>query len=123
MEILVGISILLVSIAGVMAYFKTNSLAAKQSSSFYFSTTLAASAIEKAEGALSNPDSLKALLAAVADSTHTRISSSKKAGKTFAMQVKYRKVAAPSNLLSIKATVTWDGTMTNSLGTVFPYEP
>lgn len=123
MEILVGISILLVAIAGIMAYFQTNSQAARQSSAFYFSTTLAASAVEKAEGSLSNPDSLKALLAVVADSTHTRKSYSTKAGKTFTMQIKYRKVAAPSNLMSIKATVTWDGTMTNSLGSVFPYEP
>ncbi len=123
MEILVGISILLVAIAGIMAYFQTNSKAAKQSSAFYFSTTLAASAIETAEGSLSNPDSLKALLAAISDSTHTRKTTSSKSGKAFAMQVKFRKVAAPANLMSIKATVTWDGTMTNSLGTVVPYEP
>ncbi|MDB5103818.1 MAG: hypothetical protein JWP91_1507 [Fibrobacteres bacterium] len=123
MEILVGISILLLVMAGVSAYYRNNSVAARQSNAFYYSTTLAASGVERAEGLLSNPDSLKALLDAISDSSYTRNTSVNKYGKTFAMALRFRKVAAPSRLLRISATVTWDGGMRNSLGTVHPYEP
>jgi type II secretory pathway pseudopilin PulG len=122
-EILVGITILLLVIAIVASYYKYNVKATKGSNDFYVSTQIAAAALEKAKGDISNPDTLAALLAKVADTTHTRKSTVNQQGKVFAVEVKFRKVSPTANLMRIKASVRWDATHGNALGTVYPYEP
>lgn len=123
MEILVGISVLLAAIAGVTAYFQSNSKSAKRSAVFYQATALASAAIETAHGALENRDSLDLILKRIGDSSFTRNTKSTQAGVTYALRLKYRKVGAPANLMAIQAMVTWGDRGTNTLGTVVPYEP
>lgn len=123
LEILVGICILLSSIAGIMAYFHTNSTAAKRSAGYYQSTVLASSALETAQSVLSNPDSLAFILERVGDSTYTRKSATEYAGIPYALQIQYQKVGAPANLMAVRATIKWGGKSANKLGTVVPYDP
>jgi type II secretory pathway pseudopilin PulG len=121
-EILVGVTIALLVTAIVASYYKYNLKATKKSDAFYVSNQVAAAALEEAKGDLSNPDSLAFLLGKMGDTTWSRNSTVKQQGKDFSVTVRYRKVSAAAKLVRIKASVTWDGTRGNSMGTVYPYE-
>lgn len=123
MEILVGVTILLIVMGFVASYYKYSSKASKKSDDYYVSSQLAAAALEKAKGDISNPDSLAALLLVVADSTYSRKSTITQQSKAYVVTVKFNKVSPTANLLRIRASVKWDGTRSNTLGTVYPYEP
>lgn len=122
-EILVGVTILLLVMGFVASYYKYNAKATKKSDDFYVSSQLAAAALEKAKGDISNPDTLQALLVKIADSTFTRKSIVTNQNKGYAVTVKFNKVSPTANLLRIRASVKWDGTRGNSMGTIYPYEP
>jgi hypothetical protein len=123
-EILVGVSILLLVMAIVAAYYRSNVLAARKSDAYFISSQIASAALEDAKSDMANADSLKALLDAVGSGTFTKSMSVTRSGRAFDLSVKFRKVSAGSNLMRIKAYVKWDGNLHgNALGTVYPYAP
>lgn len=121
-EILVGMTILMLVIAIVASYYKYNLKATKKSDTFYISNQLAAAALEQAKGDISNPDTLAWLLGKMGDTTFARKDQVNQQGKDYAVTVRFRKVGTGAKLLRIKASVNWDGTRGNSMGTVYPYE-
>jgi type II secretory pathway pseudopilin PulG len=121
-EILVGMTILLLVIAFVASYYKYNLKATKKSDSFYVSSQIAAAALEKAKGDISNPDTLAWLLDKMGDTTFARSRHVNQQGKEYSVTVRFRKVGSGAKLLRIKASVNWDNIRGNSMGTVYPYE-
>lgn len=122
-EILIGMSILLLIVAVVGAYFRYNMKTARRSDSFFVSTELASTSLEVSKRRLSNPDTAKTLLALVEKGDYTTGRTETVQGKEYQVTVRYRKLSAAGNLMMVRATVTWDGGRTNTLGTAVPCVP
>lgn len=122
-EILVGMSILIVAVAIVSGFFRTNQKASKRSDAFYITTQLASARLERTQRQLSNPDTLKTMLELVGAGEYSRTDKEAFQGREYRVTMRYRRLSPTANLMKVKATVAWDGGKTNTLGTVFPFTP
>ncbi|GEM_PF-4962706 len=120
-EIMVGMTILILVVAVIAGYFRANLKAARKSDSFSLTTQLATSYLEKTKRDLTNPDTLKTILAMIGTTEYTRTSTDNIQGKDYKVYLRYRRLSATGKLIKVKATVVWDNGRTNSLGTAFPY--
>jgi type II secretory pathway pseudopilin PulG len=122
-EILVGMSILVIGVVIAGGYFKYNQKASKRSDAFYLTTQLASARLEQTKRRLSNPDTLKTILAEVGAGDWVETGSETLQGKVYQVSLRYRRLSPSGNLMKVKATVFWDGGKRNVLGTVIPFTP
>jgi type II secretory pathway pseudopilin PulG len=120
-EILVGMTILIIVVTVVAGYYKYTLKAARRSDSFSVTTQLASSYLEKTKRDLTDPDTLKSILALIGTGEYNRTATETIQGKAYQVHMRYRKVSPAGKLIKVKATVVWDGGRTNALGTAFPY--
>ena len=121
LEIIVGLVIFLLAVSVVAANFTFNSKASRKNDGQIQSLQIATQYLEKAKTELGNPGLLSALLAAIGPDGYEKNSTDTLQGKVYRTSLKYKKLSPSSNLMSIKAIVTWDAGKSNFLGTVHPF--
>lgn len=122
-EVLVGMSILIVAVVLVGGHFRTNQKAARKSDAFFITTQMASARLERARRQLSDPDTLKSLLALIGTGEYSRTRKETLQGKDYVVTIRYRRLSPAGNLMKVRATVAWDKDKRNTLGTVFPFAP
>ena len=122
-EVLVGMSILAIAVAILGGYFRYNQKASKGSDASYIATQLAAARLERSKRQVSNPDTLKTLLAKIGAGEYIQTSKETLHGKDYQIVMRYRRISPAGNLMKVKATVSWDGVKRSTLGTAVPFTP